>query len=102
MGNWTTRSSSEIPLGAFAPLLAIAPQPGQGNLGEKAQLLHRCADELLARADGRPLVLGVDDAHLLDDMSATLVHQLVESHETIVLATVRNSEDSICCPCNLF
>ncbi|HZZ49880.1 MAG TPA: AAA family ATPase [Pseudonocardia sp.] len=90
-----TRSSSEIPLGAFAPLLAIAPQPGQGNLGEKAQLLHRCADELLARADGRPLVLGVDDAHLLDDMSATLVHQLVESHETIVLATVRNSES---CP----
>jgi DNA-binding NarL/FixJ family response regulator len=87
-----SRASHEIPLGAFAPLLPTGPEPGLGHLAEKAQLLHRCAGALTARAGGRPLVLGVDDAHLLDDLSATLVHQLAESGSVIVVVTVRNSE----------
>ena len=87
-----TRSSSEIPLGAFAPLLPIGPESRDGQVDEKAQLLHRCAEELTGRAHGRPLVLGVDDGHLLDDMSATLVHQLAESGSAIVVVTVRNGE----------
>jgi DNA-binding CsgD family transcriptional regulator/tetratricopeptide (TPR) repeat protein len=87
-----TRASSQIPLGAFAPLLPSSPEPRRGQVDEKANLLHRCADELTARALGRPLVLGVDDAHLLDDMSATLVHQVAESGAAIIMATVRNGE----------
>src|SRR5205807_9610748 len=35
-----------------------------------------CAAGLVDRAEGRRLALPVDDGHLLDDMSATLVHQL--------------------------
>ena len=87
-----TRASNQIPLGAFAPLLPSSPEPRRGQIDEKANLLHRCADELTARALGRPLVLGVDDAHLLDDMSATLVHQLAGSGAAIIVATVRNGE----------
>ena len=87
-----TRSGAEIPLGAFATLLPTNPEPTRGHVDEKLHLLQRCADQLTARAHGKPLVLGVDDAHLLDDMSAILVHQLAESNAAIVLATVRNSE----------
>jgi DNA-binding NarL/FixJ family response regulator len=87
-----TRSSAEIPLGAFATLLPTTPEPRQGQVAEKLHLLQRCAEELTARADGKSLVLAVDDAHLLDDMSATLVHQLAESNAAIVVVTVRTSE----------
>ena len=86
-----TRASSGIPLGAFAPLLPVG-EPQRGAVDDRANLLHRCADTLARRAGGKPLVLGVDDAHLLDDMSATLVHQVAESGAVIVIATVRSGE----------
>lgn len=38
------------------------------------------------------LVIGVDDAHLLDDTSATLVHMLAASGVAHVVATVRSGE----------
>jgi DNA-binding CsgD family transcriptional regulator len=87
-----TRSSAEIPLGAFATLLPTTPAPRQGQVDEKMHLLQRCAEQLTAGAIAKPLVLGVDDAHLLDNMSATLVHQLAESNAAIVVVTVRTSE----------
>ena len=40
-------------------------------------------------AEGRPLVVFVDDAHLLDAGSATLVHQLALTRAATVVATVR-------------
>jgi DNA-binding CsgD family transcriptional regulator len=89
-----TRSSTEIPLGAFAALLPITLEPRRGQVDEKMHLLQRCAEQLTARAMRKPLVLGVDDAHLLDDMSATLVHQLAESNAAIVVVTVRSSESA--------
>jgi DNA-binding CsgD family transcriptional regulator/tetratricopeptide (TPR) repeat protein len=87
-----TRSSAEIPLGAFATLLPTTAAPGQGPVEEKMHLLQRCAEQLTGHATSKPLVLGVDDAHLLDNMSATLVHQLAESNAAIVVVTVRSSE----------
>jgi DNA-binding CsgD family transcriptional regulator len=38
------------------------------------------------------MVLAVDDAHLLDDVSATLVHQLVAARSARVLVTMRSLE----------
>ena len=43
-------------------------------------------------AEGRPLVVFVDDAHLLDAGSATLVHQLALTRAATVVATVRSGE----------
>jgi len=37
-------------------------------------------------------MLGIDDAHLLDDMSAALVHQLAASGRAYVIATVQAGE----------
>jgi DNA-binding NarL/FixJ family response regulator len=55
-------------------------------------MLQRAREAIVALGDDRPLVLLVDDAHLLDDASATLLHQLVASRSTFVIATVRSSE----------
>lgn len=86
-----TRSSSGIPLGAFASLLPVGG-PQRGAVDDRANLMHRCAEDLIQRADGKPLVLGIDDAHLLDDMSATLVHQMAEATPAIIICTVRSGE----------
>jgi DNA-binding CsgD family transcriptional regulator len=86
-----TRASSGIPLGAFASLLPVG-EPQRGAVDDRAHLLHHCAQVLLSRAGGKPLILGVDDAQLLDDTSATLVHQVAESGSVVVLAAVRSGE----------
>lgn len=52
-------------------------------------MLRRAGDAIVALGKGRPLVPLVDDAHLLDDASATLVHQLVATRSAFVIATVR-------------
>lgn len=85
-----TRTSSQIPLGAFAPLLPAgiwAAQPS--GLGSRASLLRRCADALVAASRGQTLILSVDDMHDIDSMSATLIYQLVESNAALILGTVR-------------
>ena len=45
-----------------------------------------------AAADGGTIVLAVDDAHLLDAMSATVVLQLAGTPDVFVLATIRTGE----------
>lgn len=77
-----TGSSQPIPLGALAPLLT-------GVDDAPARLLARAHAAL--RADPA-LVLGIDDAHLLDEVSATLVHQLVGEGVVRVVVTVRTGE----------
>ena len=44
---------------------------------------------LTGGTDGAPLLLLVDDAHLLDDLSALIVHQLVIQDVARVIATIR-------------
>lgn len=73
-----------LPLGAVAPLLPADVV----DVGLPALLLLRRA--LTERADGRPVTLVVDDAHLLDDASALLVHQLVAGGDVEVVATQRS------------
>ncbi len=85
-----SRAASTIPLGAIAPLLPDDEQLPDSRLG----LLRRAATALAARAtpDGGSLVLAVDDAHLLDDASATLVHQFAVEGSVRLLVTVRSGE----------
>ncbi|HEX7167181.1 MAG TPA: hypothetical protein VF230_09395, partial [Acidimicrobiales bacterium] len=80
-----TRAAASVPLGALAPLLPSLDATG-------IDLLARARDALLDRAAGRPMLLFVDDAHLLDEASAMLVHQLATDANLFVVATVRNGE----------
>jgi len=80
-----TRAAASIPFGAVSHLLPPAERLGDDRL----DTLRRSATLLAERGRGRPLVLAVDDAHLLDDASAALVHQLALRGLAVVLATVR-------------
>ncbi|NBH02301.1 AAA family ATPase, partial [Amycolatopsis sp. SID8362] len=74
-------SASTIPFGAFAHLL-----PGSADgTADRAHRLNQVAGHLTRGAEGRRLVLCVDDAHLLDDLSATLVHQLAATAAAFVI-----------------
>jgi DNA-binding CsgD family transcriptional regulator len=83
-----TRAAASIPFGAVSHLLPPAERLGDDRL----DTLRRTAELLAERSRGRPLLLGVDDAHLLDDVSAALVHQLVLRGLAVVVATVRTGE----------
>ena len=83
-----TRAAASIPFGAVSHLLPPAERLGDDRL----DTLRRTAELLAERSRGRPLLLGVDDAHLLDDASAALVHQLVLRGLAVVVATVRTGE----------
>ena len=71
-----------FPLGAFAGLLDVPP-------GEAAETIGRALDELVRQL---PLVLTVDDAHLLDEHSAIVVHRVVVRRLAPVVVTLRTGE----------
>jgi DNA-binding CsgD family transcriptional regulator len=89
MTEWVqaTRSAAQVPLGACAGLL-----PREVPSDQAFRLLQTTAQELHERADGRRIVIGVDDAQWLDPVSATLVLQLASGGDAFILATVREGE----------
>jgi hypothetical protein len=87
-----TQSASTLPLAAFGPALPPAPADVEVASADRIDLLRRTMAALLARAvDGR-LALFVDDAHHLDDMSATPLHQVALTRRAFIVATVRTGE----------
>jgi DNA-binding CsgD family transcriptional regulator len=82
-----TRSAAAVPLAAVADLV-----PDEVRSDDTVALLRRCGEQLRARAEGRQVVLGVDDAQLLDPVSATLLHHLASTRSAFILATVRVGE----------
>jgi predicted ATPase len=79
-----TSATKSIQLGALAQLLP-ADLPGPNPL-------RAAMEALVAVGDERRLVVEIDDAHLLDDVSAALLHQVVRSNEAFVLLTLRSGE----------
>jgi hypothetical protein len=73
---------ADLPLAAFAPLLRERPV---GDAGDLVTLRNT----LRTMAGGRPLLLGVDDAHFLDDTSAVFVHQLAAELTAFVIVGTR-------------
>jgi DNA-binding CsgD family transcriptional regulator len=84
-----TRPGSEIPFGAFAHLLPNLDAGGSCGIED---LFRRCIDGVLALANGRRLVLMADDAHLLDDASASLLRQMTLTRAAFVVATIGAGE----------
>jgi DNA-binding CsgD family transcriptional regulator len=80
-------ASSGLPFGGLAQILPADPPVGLSPAG----LLRWAVDGLQAGAGRRPLVLVIDDAHLLDPPSAALAHLLVREGATL-LATLRTAE----------
>jgi DNA-binding NarL/FixJ family response regulator len=78
-----TESARSIPLGVFAPLVGAATPPDPITCLATAREALRTGDHS---------VIGVDDAHLLDQLSATLLHQLALDGSMRIVATVRAGE----------
>lgn len=85
-----THSARPIPFAALAHLL---PRDLPETSGQ-SDLFRRAAAALQQRFGQQRLVLGIDDAHLLDESSAALVHHLVAGESVAVVATVRSGEPS--------
>ncbi|RBY76747.1 helix-turn-helix transcriptional regulator [Geodermatophilus sp. TF02-6] len=79
-----TSAAALVPLGALAHLL-----PAVDNGASGLVLLQRATAALAGDGTGPTPVLGVDDAHLLDPMSVTLLHQLAASGAVTLVLTVR-------------
>jgi DNA-binding CsgD family transcriptional regulator len=82
---WTvgTSSARAIPLGAFT---AWAPS----GVTDTVQLLRGVIEALTAETSSAKVVVGVDDAHLLDELSTFVVHQIVARGAAKVILTARD------------
>ena len=78
-----TESARSIPLGVFAHLV------GAATSRDPVAFLSAARETIIAEGHS---VLGVDDAHLLDQLSATLLHQLALDGSVRIVATVRAGE----------
>ena len=87
----TTAAAAAVPFGPFASLL-----PELATLvNDPLHLLQSATGAMASRGqDGHPFLLVIDDAHLLDASSATLVHQLVQNRQCGLVATVRTPDVS--------
>jgi DNA-binding CsgD family transcriptional regulator len=81
-----THSAATVPLGAVARLVPDA------TIGRGRDATLRSIVRVLREENDTRLLLGVDDAHLLDDASATLVHLLVTGGTAAAVVTVRSGE----------
>jgi DNA-binding NarL/FixJ family response regulator len=79
-----TESARSLPLGVFAHLV------GQGTARDPIAFMAAARETLCS---GENSMLGVDDAHLLDHLSATLLHQLALEGSARIVATIRSGEE---------
>ncbi|MCW1958555.1 MAG: hypothetical protein KIH64_008425, partial [Mycobacterium sp.] len=77
-----TFAQSSVPFGAFGPLIDVH------EAGKPAALISSAAESLLAQAGSRPII--VDNARLLDPLSASLVYHLAQEAATPLIVTVRS------------
>ena len=78
-----TESARSIPLGVFAHLVGpAASRDPIAGLAAARETIH----------SAEHAIIGVDDAHLLDHLSATLVHQLALEGSVRIVAAVRDGE----------
>lgn len=76
-----TESARALPLGAFIGVLSEPVDPWQS--------VRRVIDSFVLQQDRGRVLVGVDDAHLLDGLSALVVHQLAQSGGARLVVTMR-------------
>jgi len=84
-----SRSAGSIPLGALAPLLPILNERD----ARPRDLVERAAESLVSQhGRGDRLVVLVDDAHALDDLSADVILEASRLDGVAVVLTARDGE----------
>ncbi|MDT5015591.1 MAG: hypothetical protein QOD39_1751, partial [Mycobacterium sp.] len=80
-----TTSARKLPLGAFAPWVGSAGT-------DRLQLVRGVIDSVTSAPPSTTVVLGVDDVHLLDELSTFVLHQIVQREAAKVVLTIRDGE----------
>lgn len=80
-----TASARRLPLGALAEFVDVLA-------GDPADLVVRATEAVLADGGATGTVVAIDDAHLLDDLSATVVHRLSLATSASLVLTVRTGQ----------
>jgi DNA-binding CsgD family transcriptional regulator len=80
-----TSCARGLPLGALASWAGLT---GRDSL----QLVCGVIESLTAASSAATVVVGVDDVHLLDDLSTFVLHQIVQRRVAKVVLTVRDGE----------
>ena len=81
-----TQSARQLPLGAFTASIC-------DNLTDPISDVRRIVSSFVTQQRNGRVLIGVDDAHLLDGLSAHVVHQLAQARGTRLLVTVRTGGD---------
>jgi DNA-binding CsgD family transcriptional regulator len=81
-----TESARALPLGAFIGLLGEAMSDPLTNV-------RRVINSFVAQQRRGRVVVGVDDAHLLDGLSALVVHELAQSGGVRLVVTIRTGSE---------
>ena len=90
-----TASARQIPLGAFTSSI------GEG-ISDPMSNVRRIINSFVAQQRKGRVLIGVDDAHLLDGLSAHVVHQLAQSRAARLVLTLRtggNEPDAVTALC---
>jgi DNA-binding CsgD family transcriptional regulator len=80
-----TSAGRLLPFGALSSWTTPAPV-------DSLQLVRAVIEELTAAPDGATVVVGVDDAHLLDDLSIFALQQIVQRGAAKLVLTARSGE----------
>ncbi|MFE9691484.1 LuxR C-terminal-related transcriptional regulator [Micromonospora sp. NPDC005806] len=88
---WSVSASATTAALPFGGLVQVLPAEQPQGLSP-AGVLRWAVDVLQEQAAGRPIVLAIDDAHLLDPPSAALVHLIARAENATVIGTLRNGE----------
>ena len=80
-----TSSAKALPLGALASWADSAST-------DTLTLVRGAIESLVAAPPGTPVIVGIDDAYLLDDLSTFVLHQIVQRDAAKVVLTVREGE----------
>lgn len=80
-----TASARELPLGAVSDWVDSA---GSASL----EVVRTVIESLTSAPAGKPVVIGVDDVALLDDLSTFVVHQIVQRGTAKMVLTVRDGD----------
>ena len=81
-----TESARSLPLGAFASLLS-------DPMAEQLPNVRSIINSFVAQRQRGRALIGVDDAHLLDGLSAHVVHQLAQTRGVRLVVTLRSGAD---------
>ncbi|MBB5168165.1 LuxR family transcriptional regulator [Mycobacterium sp. AZCC_0083] len=88
---WSVRHVAATATGRLVPLGAFAQWTDDFE-GTPLALARRVIGALTTGSDSSRLLVVVDDAHLLDELSALVLHQLVLQRAAVVVATMRSGQ----------